>query len=91
MIAELVTRCTLLEQIYLNRSSAGTFNLRRHLTRLYETITLYLSEAKRFFAQSSLSMSNPWPLSLEETDQRRTRLEECNSWGREICQTFEKD
>jgi hypothetical protein len=57
MIAELITRSAIFEQIYLYRESATTANLRQALSKLYNAVVLYLSEARKYFKDSSLSKS----------------------------------
>jgi hypothetical protein len=56
MIAGLVARCAVLEQLYLHGTSATTMKLKDALSKLYKAIISYFSEAKRYFQQNSLSV-----------------------------------
>lgn len=84
MIAELITRCAIFEKVYLKRISGSTFNLRQNLTKLYETIILYLSEARKFFGQNSVSMSLTNSKFQSISKRRRAHLEECNNRGGKV-------
>ena len=53
-IARLIGRCTILQNIYLPRTSMASRELEHALVRLYAAIMVYLSKAKGFFEQNSV-------------------------------------
>ena len=53
VIARMISRYAIFEDIYLHRTSKATQELRDALVLLYTTMLLYLSKAKRFFEQNS--------------------------------------
>ncbi len=53
VIARMISRYALFEDIYLHRTSKAVQELEDALVRLYTAILLYLSEAKEFFEQNS--------------------------------------
>ena len=53
VIARMISRYAIFEDIYLHRASKATQELQDALVRLYTTILLYLSKAKDFFEQNS--------------------------------------
>ena len=52
-IARMLGRYAIFEEIYLYRTSKASMELENALVRLYSTILMYQSKAKRFFDQSS--------------------------------------
>ena len=52
-IARMLGRYAIFEEIYLRRTSKASMELENALVRLYSTILMYESKAKRFFDQSS--------------------------------------
>ena len=52
-IARTITRCAILEQIYLRQISAATERLKEALVQLYAAILLSLSKSRTFFQQST--------------------------------------
>lgn len=52
-IARMLGRYAIFEEIYLHRTSKASMELENALVRLYSTILMYQSKAKRFFDQSS--------------------------------------
>jgi hypothetical protein len=58
-ISGLITRCTVIEMLYLREDSEGsevTLQLRESITKLYAAILLYLAKAKAYFSGPTLSM-----------------------------------
>ena len=53
VIARMISRYAIYEDIYLHRTSKAIQELKDALVRLYTTILLYLSKAKQFFEQNS--------------------------------------
>lgn len=54
MIARLIGRCNIFQNIYLHRKLLASKELEEALIRLYAMMILYLSKAKRFFEQTSV-------------------------------------
>ena len=54
MIARLIGRCTILQNIYLPRISAASKEFKEALVRLYATMMSYLSKAKGLSEQNSV-------------------------------------
>ncbi len=54
MIARLIGRCNIFQNIHLHRKMLASKELEEALVRLYAMMILYLSKAKRFFEQTSV-------------------------------------
>jgi len=54
MIARLIDRCNIFQNIYLHRKLLASKELEEALIRLYAMMILYLSKAKRLFKQTSV-------------------------------------
>ncbi len=55
MIARLIDRCNIFQNIYLHRKLLASKELEEALIRLYAMMILYLSKAKRLFEQTSVT------------------------------------
>jgi hypothetical protein len=55
LIAELICRYAIFEELYLQSASPATDELKRALVQMYAAIMVYLSKAKRYFDQNSAS------------------------------------
>ena len=76
LIAELICRYAIFEDLYLRYSSPATDELKRALVKLYTAAMIYLSKAKNYFDQNSASKdSRAWGRALwQATDRRIERI-----------------
>ena len=75
MIARMISRYTIFEDVYLHRASKATQELHEALVRLYTTILLYLSKAKQYFDQNSAKRMLKAVVSQEEFQKLATSME----------------
>ena len=55
LIAEIIARYAIFEDVYLQSTSPATDELKRSLVHLYTATMIYLSKAKSYFNQNSAS------------------------------------
>jgi hypothetical protein len=49
LVSSLITRCAMIEWLYLQEDSAGKEQLVESITRLYIAILVYLAKARRYY------------------------------------------
>jgi hypothetical protein len=54
-VSNLITRYTIVEQLYLQKPSAAKYQLTQAILRLYSTVLIYLSKAKSYYQRNIFS------------------------------------